>query len=126
MNNLYKLRYFHHFTVLTFNADCPLYILKPAIVSILSKRPNIQVYIEVEDSNTKIIERLRKYEFEEGDQFLHIYRNNWIGFAVTPKTLEDWIIPTRTIPGNYRTYPYGSVSTSEIKDNCHTWDFVTC
>lgn len=57
-------------------------------MSILSKRENIQVYIEVEDSNTNIMERLRKYEFEEEDQFLHIYRNNWIGFAVIPKTLK--------------------------------------
>lgn len=93
MNNNYKVQYFRRFTVLLFNTDTPIYILKQVIGITVSKRPQTQLYIEVETSNIKIIEILREYRFKEGEEYLHVHRSDWTGFMIPPESLSNWIIP---------------------------------
>src|SRR5579864_7277359 len=71
----HQVHFFHHYTVITFNDFAPFENVEDIILSTALKRPKIQIYVEVEDTNTEIIYLFRKYQFAYGDKFLHVHRN---------------------------------------------------
>lgn len=92
MDFSYKLHTFRRYSVITFNNNCPLHPTKEIINDVINKRPSSLLYVEVEDDNWPIKTLLRKGNFSESADHLHIYRDNWRGFQIDIPTFKEWII----------------------------------